>query len=574
MEKRIKDKLKKAKIVAIDTETTGVSFDDKLVGVSVAISPNEGFYFTAKENLNELFSILNPKLKIFHHFVFDYLQLKKIGIEVSGEYEDTKIIAYLLDPEQSNSLGSLGIKYKCKNKKQDIKELLGKGKNKITFDKVDIKRASSYSITDAKLTYELYTILQKEISKNKKLFQWYKTIELPLAKLLAEMIFTGIKIDVNKIKKLSERIGKECDKLEKKIYYYAKEQININSPKQLSILLFKKLGLKPLATTKTGSFSTDIETLEELKGQHPIVDALLEYRKLFKLKSTYLDALPKKVDNKHRLHTFFHQTNTASGRLASSDPNLQNIPKKGGLGKEIRSYFIAKDGYKFVIADYSQIELRVAAFLSGESKMYNAFKNGTDIHQQTAQEFFKNLPDARDRAKTINFGILYGMGVKALSKQLNCSLFQAGKILKKYFRVYPRLSDYKNEVVQEGLYNGYVSTIGGRIRYIPQLKSLNEAEKSFGERIAMNTPVQGSAADIIKIAMLQVDKELKENKIDGQILLQIHDELIIEVNEKDIEKAKEIVNKAMTKFYLFPISKKLEDIIEINLFVNKAWDKK
>lgn len=574
MEKRIKDKLKKAKIVAIDTETTGVSFNDKLVGVSVAISPNEGFYFTAKENLNELFSILNPKLKIFHHFVFDYLQLKKIGIEVSGEYEDTKIMAYLLDPEQNNSLGSLGIKYKCKNKKQDIKELLGKGKNKITFDKVDIKRAASYSITDAKLTYELYTILQKEISKNKKLFQWYKAIELPLAKLLAEMIFTGIKIDVNKIKKLSERIGKECDKLEKKIYYYAKEQININSPKQLSILLFKKLGLKPLATTKTGSFSTDIETLEELKGQHPIVDALLEYRKLFKLKSTYLDALPKKVDSKHRLHTFFHQTNTASGRLASSDPNLQNIPKKGDLGKEIRSYFIAKDGYKFIIADYSQIELRVAAFLSGESKMYNAFKNGTDIHQQTAQEFFKNLPDARDRAKTINFGILYGMGVKALSKQLNCSLSQAGKILKKYFRVYPRLGDYKNEVVQEGLYNGYVSTIGGRIRYIPQLKSLNEAEKSFGERIAMNTPVQGSAADIIKVAMLQVDKGLKENKIDGQILLQIHDELIIEVNEKDIEKTKEIVNKAMTKFYLFPISKKLEDIIEINLFVNKAWDKK
>jgi len=574
MEKRIKDKLKKAKIVAIDTETTGLSFDDKLVGVSVAISPEEGFYFTAKENLKELFNILNPKLKIFHHFVFDYLQFKKIGIEILGEYEDTKIMAYLLDPEQNNSLGNLGIKYKCKNKKQDIKELLGKGKNKITFDKVDIKKAAAYSSNDAKLTYELYTILQKEISKNKRLFQWYKAIELPLAKLLAEMIFTGIKIDVNKIKKLSERIGKECDKLEKKIHYYAKEQVNINSPKQLSILLFKKLGLKPLATTKTGSFSTDIGTLEELRGQHPIVDALLEYRKLFKLKSTYLDALPKKVDSEHRLHTFFHQTNTASGRLASSDPNLQNIPKRGDLGKEIRSYFIAKDGYKFIIADYSQIELRVAAFLSGESKMYNAFKNGTDIHEQTAQEFFKNLSDGRDRAKTINFGILYGMGVKALSKQLNCSLSQAGKILKKYFRVYPRLGDYKNEVVQEGLYNGYVSTIGGRIRYIPQLKSLNEAEKSFGERIAMNTPVQGSAADIIKIAMLQVDKELKENKIDGQILLQIHDELIIEVNEKDIEKAKEIVNKAMTTFYLFPISKKLEDIIEINLFVNKVWDKK
>jgi len=567
------EKIQKAKILAIDTETTGLLFFDKVVGVSVAVSPDEGWYIEAKD-FDKLKPLLQGKKLIFHHFVFDYVQLRKLGYVVENEYEDTKLMAYLLNPEQGTGLKALGIKYGCKNQKWDLKALLKQGRKKITFDQLDLNIASEYSSTDAKLTYELYSKVEEDLKKEGKVYQWYKAVELPLAKVLGDMIWEGIMIDTDRIRELSAKVGEDIEKLKKEIYQLAGEEFDINSPKQLAIVLFKKLLLPPIKTTKSGQFSTDTDTLQMLEDKHPIVPLILEYRKLHKLKSTYLDPLPEKVDENKRIHTFFHQTKTASGRLSSSSPNLQNIPRSGEMGEYLRSCFVAKQGYSFIVADYSQIELRVVAALSGEPKMYSAFLNGEDIHTQTSLEVFKKADkDTRSKAKIVNFGILYGMGVNSLAKLLKTSKTQAGKILKRYFQRYPRLADYIEEMAKEAECLGYVQTISGRKRYIPQLKSMSEQLRSFGKRIAINTPIQGSAADLMKIAMVQIYNELKANNLDAKILSQIHDELVIEVADEHLEKAEEIVRENLVKFKIFPVPKRLADIVEANVYVDKVWRK-
>ncbi|HQN48583.1 MAG TPA: DNA polymerase, partial [Caldisericia bacterium] len=573
--------------------TTGLNFDDEVVGISLAwgIRKEESVYLPIKHKVGKNYSLEDIKallsnplisenvIKVFHNFYFDYLQLKKLGLEVNEWYEDTKLIAYLLDPEQDTSLSAQSKKYNLKNQKEknELKNLI-KVKNRLTtFDTVSIDEADEYSSKDARATLELFSFVNFELKKNSVLYDWYECIELPLEKVLAEMTWNGINLDTALLQELHLNFEKQLNQLEKEIHLLAKEEFNVNSSKQLQRILYRVLGLPKIKMTDKGQLSTDNESLQALESYHPIIPKLLRYRKIKKLYSTYTTTLVDKL-SKHdnRLHTTFSQMVTATGRLASSNPNLQNIPKKDEEGRKIREAFVAKKGHKFIIADYKQIELMVAAFLSGENKLYNAFKNGEDVHQMTANSLFANEKDkvvARLNAKKVNFGVLYGMGAGGLSKVLNCHPRTAKKVLDDYFKTYPMLKLYAEQTALEAETFGYVKTISGRIRYIRDINSTNEKNRKHAERIAINTPVQGSAADIIKIAMVQLQKEIDRNKLDAKILIQVHDELIVEVKNSEVKKMKDIIEKSMTKFYLWDIPKKLEDILAVSIDINDRWVK-
>jgi len=589
--KTLKTILSKQKIIAIDTETTGLNFDDEVVGISLAwgIKKEESVYLPIKHkvgnnySLEDIKALLNNALisenviKVFHNFYFDYSQLKKLGLEVNEWYEDTKLIAYLLDPEQDTSLAAQSKKYGLINQKEkdELKKLI-KIKNRLTtFDNVDIDEADEYSSKDARATLELFSFVNFELKKNSVLYDWYQCIELPLEKVLAEMTWNGIGLDAIFLNNLHSDFEKQLKQLEKDIYLLAKEEFNINSSKQLQRILYRVLGLPKVKMTNKGQLSTDNETLQLLERHHPIISKLLTYRKIKKLDSTYTTALTEKLSKKDgRLHTTFSQMITATGRLASSNPNLQNIPKKDEEGRKIRQAFVARDGYKFIISDYNQIELMVAAFLSGENKLYNAFKNGEDVHQMTANSLFANEKDkvvARLNAKKVNFGVLYGMGAGGLSKVLNCHPRTAKKVLDDYFKTYPMLKLYAEQTALEAETFGYIKTITGRIRYIKDINSNDKEKRKHAERIAINTPVQGLAADIIKIAMVQLQKEIEKNKLDAKILIQVHDELIVEVKESEVKKMRDIIEKSMTDFYLWDIPKKLTDILAVSISIKNRW---
>lgn len=589
--KTLKTILSKQKIIAIDTETTGLNFDDEVVGISIAwgIKKEESVYLPLRHtgcinySIEKVISLLKDTLisksviKVFHNFYFDYLQLKKLGLEVNEWYEDTKLIAYLLDPEQDTSLAVQSKKYNLTNQKEkdEIKKLI-KVKNRLTtFDNVDIDEADEYSSKDARATLELFSFVNFELKKNNVLYDWYQCIELPLEKVLAEMTWNGIGLDTAFLNNLHSDFEKQLKQLEKDIYLLAKEEFNINSSKQLQRILYRVLGLPKVKMTNKGQLSTDNETLQLLEGNHPIISKLLTYRKIKKLASTYTITLIEKLSKKDkRLHTTFSQMITATGRLASSNPNLQNIPKKDEEGRKIRQAFVARDGYKFIISDYNQIELMVAAFLSGENKLYNAFKNGEDVHQITANNLFANEKDkvvARLNAKKVNFGVLYGMGAGGLGKVLNCHPRTAKKILDDYFKTYPMLKLYAEQTTIEAETFGYIKTITGRIRYIKDINSGDAKNRKHAERVAINTPVQGLAADIIKIAMIQLQKEIDKNKLDAKILIQVHDELIVEVKENEVKKMRDIIEKSMTDFYLWDIPKKLKDILAVSISIKNRW---
>jgi len=494
--------------------------------------------------------------KAGHDIKSDILILKTIGINIESIIFDSMIAAYLLNPSKPD--------YKLKS---IYNEFFGNIIN--DYESKEGDKVKNYG-NSLKAIDELMKPMMDKI-REMGMESLYKDVELPLAEVLADMEHEGFKVDKDRLRELSALYSERIDKLTQEIYELAGEEFNINSTKQLSVILFEKLSLPPVKKTKTG-YSTDVEVLEKLSDKHPIIDKILEYRQLLKIKSTYVDGFINIINEKTgKVHSKFNQTVTATGRLSSTEPNLQNIPVKTENGREIRKVFVPKnEDYVLVDADYSQIELRVLAHISGDESLIQSFIYNEDIHTRTASEVFgvdKELvsPLMRSRAKAVNFGIVYGISNFGLARDLKIPKKEAKLYIDNYFARYPMVKKYMDDIVKEGKEKGYVTTILNRIRYIPELSSANAVQRSFGERIAMNTPIQGSAADIIKIAMVRVYKELKNRKMKSKLILQVHDELIVEAHKDEVEEVKKIVKEKMeTAFDL-----KVPLIVDIN--VGMSW---
>jgi len=550
--------------IAIDTEATGRNpFTDSLVGISICNEKESAFYIPVAHSsslvspgvqidIKDTVRALSPILqdagisKIGHNLKYDLMLLGRNGVPVAGKLFDTMIAAYLLNPNKPNhSLDEVSFEYLSKRKKSFMEVL----KKRASFAEVPLEEATSYAAEDAALSYELKELLFKKLEE-KGLSKIYFDIEMPLIEVLIDMEKSGIKIDPALLNSLSEEIAIEIDSIQKRIFFIAGEEFNINSPKQLSTVLFHRLGLSPSKKTKTG-FSTGMEVLEELAGVHELPREVLNYRSLTKLKSTYLDTLPSLINPQTgRLHTSFNQTVTATGRLSSSEPNLQNIPVRGEWGTRIREAFITEPGNLLLSADYSQVELRILAHLSGDKGLIDAFNTDIDIHTRTASELYgvsldKVTPDMRRIAKTVNFGVIYGISAFGLSETLNIDRRDAEKYIRQYFERHPGVKEYINNILAEAKEKGYVTTLFGRKRPLPELNSHNRNIQQQGERLAVNSPIQGAAADIIKIAMIQIRQSLHIQRIRAKMILQVHDELLFEVPESELKAVLEIVKKNM-----------------------------
>ena len=547
----------------LDTETTSERpMEAKLVGISFCWKEGEAYYVALRSMpdaqgidleiaIKELKPILEDEniKKIGQNIKYDKLVLLNYGIEVKGIAYDTMIASYLLNPSRmSHGLDTIAFEY-LDHKMTSIDELLGAGKKRVTMDMVDIEKVSMYSCGDSDVTLRLKNVFEKEIFK-KELETLFKNIELPLVDVLSNMEKNGIKIDIDFLKEASSEMEIELSSLIKDIYQIAGEEFNINSPKQLSRILFEKLGLPIVKKTKTGA-STDVEVLEKLSSLHPLPKELLRYRELSKLKSTYVDALPELINKKTgRLHTSFNQAVTATGRLSSSNPNLQNIPIKTEEGRKIRKAFIGENGNFIMSADYSQIELRILAHLSKDPELISAFEKDRDVHSHTASLVFgvdekEVTPEMRVNAKTVNFGIIYGISAFGLSKSLGIDPGSAQQFIDSYFERYPRVKVYMEDKIEEARSAGYVTTLFNRRRYIPEIKIGGMREQQQAERIAINTPVQGSAADLIKIAMINIHRVMKKKNLKSLMTLQVHDELVFEVPMDELDKMKKLVKEEM-----------------------------
>ena len=508
--------------------------------------------------------------KIGHNLKSDIVILSRLGIKVENITFDSMIAQYLINPAQSSySINEISNEY-LNIYGIDEEALLGKGKNKKSFSDLCEEEIGNC------LSFTLDTIynaepMMKEIIEEQEMLDLYYNVELPLVEVLGSMEHYGFKIDTDELKRLGKEYDEEINTLTSEIYTLADMEFNINSPKQLGEILFDKLSLPIIKKTKTG-YSTDAEVLDKLKEQHPVVDKILRYRQIVKLKSTYIDGLLNLINKEtNRVHSSFNQTITTTGRISSTEPNLQNIPIRTDDGRKIRKAFIAEnDDYILVDADYSQIELRVLAHISNDPKLIEAFVNNEDIHRKTASEVF-NVPMEevtsvmRGRAKAVNFGIVYGISDYGLSRDLNISRKEAKEYIDNYLKNYKMVKAYMESIVEEGKKKGYVETILHRRRYIPELQAKNFNIKSFGERIAMNTPIQGSAADIIKMAMVKVYNELKVRNLKSRLILQIHDELIIETQKDEIEEVKAMMKDIMEN------SIKLDVPLTVDLEVGESW---
>lgn len=565
--------LKNIKEFTFDTETT--SFDPiscRLLGISFSWNEKEAYYinfderdidqknqtsiqsslfeFNQKENFkNSKFNFWIKKLKpIFedekikkcaHNFKYDFRVLKNLGINIKGIYFDTMIASYLINPgTRQHNLDALTFS-EFNFEKISIDELLGTGKNKISFEELETEKLSLYSCEDADFTNRLAIKLRKKLDKERFTDLFYN-IELPLIEILADMEENGIEVDKNFLTLMSAKLNKKILSIEKEIYLLAGFDFNIRSTKQLKEALFEKLNIssKGIKKSKTG-FSTAFDELEKLKDEHSIIGLIQEHRELSKLTSTYIDSLPMLINKKTgRIHTHFNQTIAATGRLSSTDPNLQNIPVRTEIGRDIRKAFVSKNGFSLLAIDYSQIELRVAAHLSNDEKMIKAFNSGGDIHTQTASEIRKIQPEEvtnemRREAKATNFGILYGQGAHGLSKAANISYIEAKNFIDNYFVSFPGIKNYIDSTIKKTEETGWVETMYNRRRFLPDINSTTPMIKKAAERMAINTPIQGSAADILKLAMIEIFKIIKNNK-DIKLLLQVHDELVFEVAEDKI----------------------------------------
>jgi DNA polymerase-1 len=571
------DNLMKCKSFAFDTETTGLDpVEDDIIGISFCFQENQAYYLPITDeyfNMQEVNTFLQQVfekencIKIAHNFKFDYRMLKKYGIKIEGKIFDTMIAHYLINPEEKHNLDYISetmLEYKMISF-EDILPMKNPGADEIK--RVPIEIMKNYSCEDAEITYKLYLILKDQLVEN-EMIDLFENIEMPLVKVLTSMEDEGISINIKEIQLFSGKLNKQIEEIQSKIYELATIKFNLSSPKQLGEVLFEKLKIteKP-PKTKTKQYATGEDILRKFKNNHPIIPLILEHRTLTKLKTTYVDSLPKYLNSKtNRIHTIFNQTVTATGRLSSSNPNIQNIPIRTELGQEIRKFFVPKnENYLILSADYSQIELRIIAALSNEESMINDFKNGLDIHSATASKIYdipidEVTPVHRRKAKTVNFGIIYGISSYGLTERLDISRKEADELIKEYFKKYPNIKTYMNETIQMAKEKGYVSTIKNRKRYFSNLNSSNAFVRGIAERMAINMPIQGSAADIIKIAMIKIYNRFKETKLKSRMLLQVHDELVFDVLKNELDEVKNIVQKEMKE--AFDLSVPIE--IEIN----------
>jgi DNA polymerase-1 len=602
-------RLKHAAQFVLDTETTSTdALRADLVGLSFAWKEREAFYVPVRANAGQrasegkrdgdlfassshepqavnhtkgalplatVLSRLRPILenadikKIGQNIKYDMLVLKAHGIDVEGVAFDTMVASYVLRADGQHNLDALAMEH-LNYKMISFEELVGKGKSLKHITEIPLDAVTNYAAEDADITLRIANIQKGKLQEREQL-KLCEEVEFPLIPVLARMEFAGVALDVDYLAAMSKELERQIDNLIHDIYRHAGGQFNINSTQQLADVLFTKLKLPTVRKTKTG-FSTDVGVLEALRGQHPIVECMLEYRQLTKLKSTYVDALPLLINPKTgRIHTSFNQTVAATGRLSSADPNLQNIPIRTELGRAIRKAFIpSREDHLLMSADYSQIELRVMAHMSGDEGLLEAFRNKEDIHASTAAKVFGVKPeeltrDMRRKAKEVNFGIMYGIGPFGLANRLEISQTEAKEIIARYFERFPKVKQYINDTIASCRRTGYVSTLLGRRRYLPDINSRNSAVRGNAERQAINMPIQGTAADMIKLAMIGIDEERKRQKVKGFMILQVHDELVFEVPKDEVEMMTRLVREKMMN------AMKLDVPIEVEVGTGKNW---
>jgi DNA polymerase-1 len=559
------------KTVCVDTETTGLdALNAELVGIAFSYEKGKGYYVPFPENQEEaqrLIEKLRPFFenesieKVGQNLKYDIKILKRYGIEIKGRLFDTMIAHYLINPDMRHNMDVLAETY-LKYSPKSIETLIGKkGKNQKSMRDVEVEQVKEYAVEDTDVTLQLKEVFEPILAQTntRKLFD---EIEIPLVPVLADMESEGIRLDVDYLKTLSLELASDIKTLEMRIYEAAGHSFNLASPKQLGEILFDKLkigGVKQ-KKTKTGQYATGEEVLSFFAKDHQIVRDILDWRQLVKLQNTYVDSLPNEVNPKtQRVHTDYMQTVAATGRLSSNNPNLQNIPVRTERGRQIRKAFVPRnENFTLLSADYSQIELRIIAALSGEPNMIESFAKGEDIHRSTAAKVF-NVPleevtrEQRSHAKTVNFGIIYGVSAFGLSNQTDLSRSESAALIEAYYKTYPRLKAYISEQIESARENGYVQTISGRRRYLKDINSQNAVVRGAAERNAVNAPIQGSAADIIKIAMINIHKRLKEENLQSKMLLQVHDELIFDAYKTELEKLKEIIKHEMENAFILSV---------------------
>lgn len=562
---KLRDFFMTKSFLSLDTETTSTNtIDAELVGLSFSVSENEAFYVPVPADRQQAQNIVNifkpvyeqPSiLKIGQNIKYDMEVLANYGVELAGEMFDTMLAHYLLQPEQRHNMDDMAETY-LGYRTIHIDELIGpKGKGQKSMRDLPPEEVYEYAAEDADVTLKLKNLLEPKL-KESGVWQLFSEVEMPLVRVLASMEMNGVRLDTDSLKETSQILTAKMNDIEQEIYRLAGEEFNIASPRQVGEILFGKMKIveKP-KKTKTGQFVTSEEVLQQLRGKSEIVGKILEHRGLKKLLGTYVDALPKLVNPRTgHIHTSFNQTVTATGRLSSSDPNLQNIPVRGEDGKEIRKAFIPEEGCLFFSADYSQIELRVMAHLSGDENMQEAFREGYDIHAATAAKIYHETMDSvtrdqRTRAKRANFGIIYGITVFGLAERLDISRKEAAELIDGYFATFPKVAEYMEQAKETAREKGYAETLMHRRRYLPDITSGNATVRGFAERNAINAPIQGTAADIIKIAMVRIYDRFKRENIRSKMLLQVHDELNFSVYPDEKERVERIVLEEMQSAY-------------------------
>ena len=571
----VEDFIKKAeenKKVIIDViGKEGNILDKRVLYVFLSLDGNE-IYYVNEDELPQIKTLLsNPEIKKHgYDLKEDYILLKPYEIELNSMDFDITIAEYLIDSKSSTSYECSAIAMKYLTRKIKSKEdLLGKGAKAKKFDEIEFDELSAYIGDILNTVNGVYPKMEENLKETEMDGLFYH-VEMPLVEVLGSMEYIGMKVDKDQLNELKEKFTTIINELENEIFELAGEPFNINSPKQLGVVLFEKLGLPVIKKTKTG-YSTNAEVLEKLRDKHEIIDKITEYRQIVKLNSTYVEGLLKIINPKTgRIHSSFNQTITTTGRISSTEPNMQNIPVKTEMGRDIRKVFVADDNCKLVDADYSQVELRVLAHMSGDENMIDAFKHGEDIHSKTASQIFDvDIKDVtskqRIEAKAINFGIIYGKTDFGLSQDLNIPVATAKAYIDSYFNKYPKIKEFMDEAVESATETGYAKTILNRRRYIPEIKASNFIVRNQGKRFAMNAPIQGSAADIIKVAMVNVYNKLKENNMKSRLILQVHDELIVEAVDEELEMAEKIVREEMEN------AQSMDVKLDVDLNTGDSW---
>jgi len=573
------EELQAADRFAFDTETTSVDpMWASLVGISFAQEPGKACYIPTPlpdgTPTADILALLEPVLcgnafKIGQNVKYDVIALERHGMRTKGPFFDTMVAHYLLSPEEPHGLDSLALKF-LRYKTIPIEDLIGTGKNQLSMRDVPPDKTCPYACEDADIALRLADTLAARL-KEDDLLEIAERIEFPLLRVLADMEITGIRVDPDMLAALSEEMGAHIRDLEKKIYREADETFNIGSTQQLGRILFGKLDLPIVARTSTGAPSTKEDVLETLAARHPLPALILEWRKFSKLKSTYVDSLGKLIHpDTGRVHTNYNQTVAATGRLSSAGPNLQNIPIRTDKGREIRKAFVAQKGWKLLSSDYVQIELRILASMSGDKALSEAFRQKKDIHGAVAAMIYNVSPeevheDQRRKAKEVNYGIPYGISAWGLAQRLRCQVGEAQELIDAYLKTYPAVTAHINRVVEEARERGYVRTILGRRRFVPNINSRNRTQRSFSERVAVNMPIQGSQADMIKIAMVHIARRLKQESLAARMLLQVHDELVLEMPPEEIDTVQAIVRQEMES------ALSLDVPIEVHMDAGDNW---